>query len=107
MAEACLGRDPVMGRRRGRSGLRGTNQTGRRDAVCTLRDRDAGLAGSGGGCPGQSYTVLDDVRAARRAGKTATTPADMPLAGVRHNNSYMIADRDTPFCLETGPTEFL
>jgi hypothetical protein len=20
---------------------------------------------------------------------------------------YMIADRDTPFCLETGPTEFL
>jgi hypothetical protein len=34
-------------------------------------------------------------------------PCRHALAGVRHNNSYMIADRDTPFCLETGPTEFL
>src|SRR5262249_22820203 len=70
MAEACLSRDPVVGRLRRRSRFRGgTSQTRWRDAVCALRDPGPSLAGSGGGHPGQSHTVLDAVRTARRAGK--------------------------------------
>ena len=49
MAKAGRGRDPLMGDRGWRFGLRGgANQTGRRDAVRGLRDDPAGVAGSGG-----------------------------------------------------------